>query len=134
VGAWGKEPFENDDALDFMEELQSHPTWEEVRGEFNNALAAGSYLEAPDGSQVVAGAALVASNLGAGNFLPEEYADIPSKMGAMPKDLVLLARKAIAKVLGEGSELKELWQENESEYADWLKTLTDIQTVLDKPL
>ena len=136
MGAWGNGPFANDDALDFMNEVERHPTWDEVREEFGRVIAINGYLEAPDGSQAVAGAALVASNLGHGNFLPDDYANLLTKMGPMPLDIVSLAKQALARVLGEDSELKELWQENtgerESEYTDWLRTLTDIQDALNK--
>ena len=136
MGAWGVKPFENDDALDLMSELEAQPTWDEVRDEFENAINAGAYLEAPDASQAIAGAAIVATKLSGTNFLPEGYEDLPEKMGPMPGDLVLLASRALKRVRAENSELNDLWMEGGETglYAEWLQTLTTIETVIDKAL
>ena len=132
MGAWGKEPLENDDALDFVSGYgrEGHPTWDDVRDELQEVIAASDYLEAPDASQAVAAAVLVASALGNNTYLPEPYSGLPKRMGPSPKDLISLANLALVRVRGENSELNELWREAADDYAGWLKTLDEIRKVL----
>ncbi|ESQ92415.1 DUF4259 domain-containing protein [Asticcacaulis benevestitus] len=132
MGTWGKEPFADDDALDFVDALEEDPTWVSVRLELEQAANSKGYLEAPDGSQAVASAALVASCLGRRNFLPDNYKDLTSKLGPLPADMVKLAIVALGRVRGPESELAELWQEANDGYAGWLQTLDDIQAVLEE--
>ena len=57
MGAWGSGPFENDDACDWLDELADSGV-----AALREALAladAADYLEAPDGSVVVAAAEVV---------------------------------------------------------------------------
>jgi hypothetical protein len=61
MGAWGFQAFENDDALDWLEELEVGGA--EVVRQGLNAVADG-YIEAPDGSVAVAAAEITAAAQG----------------------------------------------------------------------
>ena len=136
MSTWSSGPYDNDDACSFMEELEGDPTWQEVRAELKSIAGGSGYLDAPDGCQAVAGAALVASAMKTADFLPAEYRNLLTRMGPLPPDLIPLARVALERVMGDGSELNELWQEGTSDpdasgFEDWLETLDQIQDTLD---
>ncbi|MCA3697127.1 DUF4259 domain-containing protein, partial [Aquidulcibacter sp.] len=51
MGAWGTGYFENDDAMDWLNDLSSNPGWQMVSAAFEEVKSAqGDYLEAPEGS------------------------------------------------------------------------------------
>ena len=63
MGAWGTGPFDNDDAGDWVYELEQAGDLGFVRETLTTAAEAGDYLEMPDGNNAVAAAAVVAAAL-----------------------------------------------------------------------
>jgi Domain of unknown function (DUF4259) len=112
MGAWGTGPFENDDAQDFVLDLAEAPETD-LEGRLTAGLTlSDGYLEAPEGSAAVAAAALVA--IGAGMVPPDSptVADfLASRVVPTTPELRAAARLAVDRVVGEDSELWELWQE-----------------------
>lgn len=113
MGAWGAGSFENDDASDWVYDLEASADEAVVRGALEAAASAGTdYLEAPDASIAVGAAELVAAARGfPASTLPDAVRAWVAEHGAGVSDeLVALARGAVARV-GAESELSELWDE-----------------------
>jgi len=125
MGAWGIGAFENDDALDWVYELQ------EVHGtallvSTLNSATAGGYLESPDSSMALAAAEVVASLNGKPPAdLPEEVVVwVREQEEPMSGNLLEMAKTAVMRI-STGSELKDLWEESGS-LAEWTGYITDL--------
>jgi hypothetical protein len=128
MGAWSYTSFGNDDALDFVYEVE-----EDGRSAIANAfevvnhLSDDDYLEAPDACVALAAAELVAA---AGGKPP---ADFPEQAAALvPKvtnasALRTEAASAVTRVLNN-SELRDLWAEAE----DFGKWRADVESLLER--
>lgn len=80
MGAWGFQAFENDDALDWLEELEAGGV-EAVRHGLNAVVD--GYIDAPDGSVAVAAAEITAAAQGNPHGdLPEDVATWVTAHGA----------------------------------------------------
>ncbi len=112
MGAWGHSAFENDDALDWLYELEESSGLDLVVATLTEVSQEGDYLEAPESSMGLAAAEVVAALNGQpAEDLPENVAEWCAALGeAADQDLVALAASAVRIVAG-GSELKELWEE-----------------------
>lgn len=112
MGAWGHKAFENDEASDWVYDLESSED-----GELVTAALAGSfeeYVESPEGDTARAAAEVVAAALGHGREdLPEEVTLWVSKYGSTVVHLKDTAVRTLQRVVGEESELRELWEEAE---------------------
>lgn len=125
MGAWGPGSFENDDALDFLDDLVDGGGMDVVQGAFD-VVVAGEYLEAPEASAVVASAEIVAALAGRpAADLPGEAAEWVRAHAPAPRpSLVRQARAAVQRVR-EDSELKDLW-EGEAPSAEWYACMDDL--------
>ncbi|TXD37483.1 DUF4259 domain-containing protein [Lujinxingia vulgaris] len=136
MGAWGHEPFSNDDAMDWLNEMLDAEDDEpliEALGE-----AAGTepdeYLEADLGCIALAAAALVAALDGYNDgHLPDDLIEwIDDQDDEVIAELyekhAPVARAAIARVR-TNSELAELWEESD-DYQAWLKSLDELEAAL----
>jgi len=114
MGAWGEKAFENDSALDWIAELESAGV-----DLLRDALLCvaetdnDDFVDVDDGSAVIAAAEIVAAALGRGRDRLTSAAR--AWLDQNPEAIVLndleLARRAVERVLGSGSELRELWDE-----------------------
>lgn len=119
MGAYGVSPFDNDDGLDFVDEI--------ISAEDMNLIAQTIYA-IPDADEqyvesVTATRALVAAEVLAA-MKGNESGDVPDELQSWIEnqgdpDNILLdrARSAVRRVL-RNSELRELWQESEL-FPDW---------------
>jgi hypothetical protein len=123
MGAWGYLPFENDDALDWLDALEAGGA-EVIRG----ALAApgNGYIEAPEGSIAIAAADITAACQGnPSGDLPENVADWVTAHGAeLTAEDVEMALVAVQRIAGEKSELAELW--DDADEPEWRESLDDL--------
>lgn len=131
MGAWNSGLFDNDDALDFVEDLAEAPGWRTVVQALDHATRQAGYLEAPEGSIAVAAAAIVAAAVGDVTILPDNHRELKAALGAPPDGAVALARSGLARVVAPASELDELWQEGDDHDA-WLTQIAALQTILSK--
>ncbi|SEL51832.1 protein of unknown function [Pseudoxanthomonas sp. GM95] len=133
MGAWGHGSFENDDAADFIADVVDGNDLNVVGEALAAVLAAGDALEAPEACYGLAAAEVVAAAIGrptAAAQADEELTEwLARTRPAASDDLVQLALAALARIVGEGSELKELWDEVD-ETAAWEATVTEIKTRL----
>jgi hypothetical protein len=130
MGAWDTTAFGNDDASDWAYELMAS----DAPAAFIQATLAlgrtGDPLESPDGSTIVAAAAVVAAACdGSSGLLPPEVADwLRGKEGKL-KPLASAAVAALANVNREESELRALWAESD-EFTEWNGVLENISEAL----
>ncbi|RBP08551.1 uncharacterized protein DUF4259 [Roseiarcus fermentans] len=132
MGAWGTGIFDNDTAADFAGAVAESGGVPALEAALDRALAAGDvYLEAPQAEEALAAAEIVArtSQPSAG---PDPYtasvdawiaANHP-QVGAALRDK---ARRAIARVLTEPSELLEVWMES-GQYEAWAHAVRDVSS------
>lgn len=123
MGTWGFLPFENDDALDWLNELEAGGA-EVVRGALANAGA--GYVEAPEGSVAIAAAEITSASKGnPPGDLPEDVASWVTAHGAeLGAEDVQLALQAVTRVAGEESELAELW--DDADEPEWRESLGEL--------
>lgn len=127
MGTWGSGSFENDDAMDWVYEL-------EERGvkALDAALSAISddeeeYVEAPDAVNAIAAAEVVAAALGKpAKDLPEEVTAWVESKPKLKPNLVTSAIAAVERVQ-QSSELKELWDDADPKHAKaWSAGVADL--------
>ena len=128
MGAWSHTSFGNDDASDFVYEVEEdgEPA---VSNAFEvvNFFKPDDYLEAPDACVALAAAELVAARGGRPpEDLPEQAAALVSKISDH-NALKAAALKAVQRVLRK-SELRDLWSEAE----DFDKWRADVEDLLER--
>ena len=132
MGAWGHESFDNDDALDWIAELEASAGIGAFSDAFNRVIEqAEEYIEAPECSMAIA-AAEVAAALGGKpcEHLPDEIAAWIDGKPPLPPTIIEKAHRALDLILGE-SELHELWEENEDSFPKWLAAVKDLKSRLE---
>lgn len=126
MGAWGHGHFEDDAAFDFMAEVEeSDNQIELLKNTFKTAIET-DYLESDEANAVIVAATYVDSQVNGTKFSAgdaEDTYDVDTFPDRHPEiDLSPLKADAVQSlkiVLGEGSELNELWAENEELYSTW---------------
>ena len=127
MGAWGAGVFENDDAADWVWELED----DEDGSVIDDALTAvvdtprGEVVDAGDASNALAAAEIVAAARGRQLAqLPTEAAEWIRRNSALVTDAVVdLARRAVTRV-ATSSELRDLWEDaGDPAWAESVRTL-----------
>ncbi|HWV47208.1 MAG TPA: DUF4259 domain-containing protein [Nitrospira sp.] len=133
MGAWGNGSFDNEDAADFLADVTEASDLTAVREIFAAVLSADEYLEAPDASQAIAGAEIVAAALGRPTPAAQQEEELAEWIArAKPVADPELAKQAIQvldRILAPGSELHELWEES-GELAEWQAVVEDLRSHL----
>lgn len=129
-GAWDVGPFDNDDAADWVWELEESSDLSVVKAALKAVAKLNSYIEAPTGSTAIAAAEVVAALNG------QPHAQLPDEVAAWvetqslhgDEKLVKLALQAIARVQDLGdSELAQLWSDSEELQDSWVSELSDLK-------
>jgi hypothetical protein len=135
MGSWDVEPFGNDDAADFADELDEAPmqTRVEMIGSALDRVANATdddprLSEAP---RAVAAAALVAAQCPGGASVTSTYGPT-TPMPQFPVYLRNLAIDALDRVITTPTWLAEYWDEA-AEGPAWRRTVSDLRKVLDPP-
>src|SRR5262249_48138153 len=131
MGTWGLGTFDDDTACDWLDELAEEPTVEFLQQTL--ATPDEGYLES-DQCTAVLGAAEIIAGVVAGPRagLPKVALGVISSLTPdAVGPLRTLASEKVRRVLGEGSELRELWEENEAEFPKWRDGLLELCRVLD---
>lgn len=130
MGAWGIRVFDNDDAADWISELESANDSDVLSEAIDAAMNAGDYLEAPEGSRLLCACEVIAALGGQPSTdLPDEvrqWVDNHKTLDASA--LILIALQAIDRVLGDNSELDQLWKEDENGYSVWRETVLSVKS------
>jgi hypothetical protein len=124
MGCWGVGTFENDDASDWIWTLEESDGLAVVE----RALAApssGACVETPEAREALAAAEVVAALLGhPASDLPVDVARwVAEHRGLDARALRDAALRRVRAVLGNDSELRARWEENEDEFPFWKATL-----------
>jgi len=129
MGAWGCKSFGNDDALDWVFELQKTSDFSSLSLAFTELLAAqGDYLDVSYCTRALAAAKVVAALKSMpAEALPEEVSQWLAGKPQPGKELTADAKKTVEAVL-VASELKELWEESD-ELIEWQ---ADMQGLLER--
>ena len=130
MGAWGVKTFENDDALDWVSELEQAEDHSLIEETLKVVTERGDeYLEAPEACMALAAAEVVAAlNKASSPDLPEEVKQWISQHRLGNLRLTPLALKAVQRIK-TNSELKELWDESDSA-AEWQEVIRSLETRL----
>ena len=123
MGAWDYGVFDDDDALDALCELKKSRRWAAVDAErcFGEAIRA-EYIGYETGTNALVAAAVADAVLNGTQYGDaEDWDDKWIRSLSAKKFFALRERAAMAVecVLSDGSELRELWEENEEMYALW---------------
>ncbi|ALN61578.1 hypothetical protein GLA29479_693 [Lysobacter antibioticus] len=133
MGAWGISTFDNDDAADWLADLSDHQSLALVRETIAAALDADDYLEAPEASTALAACELIAAAIGRPSAAARKQETltrwIAHRKPSPDTALIADALRAIDRVLGPESELRELWEETE-DYAAWQADVVQLRSRL----
>ena len=122
AGAWGYGSFENDDALDWLDDLGRHSGSELIMIALSTADPKASYIEAPQCSQALAAAEIVAAAHGsASKTLPAGAVQWVRRVKPTVTSALLSAARSAVDVCrnSDHSELRALWLESKQSSA-WL--------------
>ncbi|MEJ2486572.1 MAG: DUF4259 domain-containing protein [Anaerolineales bacterium] len=128
MGAWDIGSFDNDEALDWVYELEKANDFSILEKSFETVIdQKGDSPDASDCTIALCAAEVVASLLdNPASDVPDEVLQWIEDKPEPSSELIKIAVKAI-KVILDDSELKELWLETD-EYQDWVdnvKTLIE---------
>lgn len=125
MGAWAHGSFDNDDAMDWVSELEAAEDFAPIRDALDAALEDEDYVEATEASMGLAAAEVVAALLGRPvAALPEEITGWIAGKKPPQASLVKKARRVVQRVLAN-SELKDLWEES-AEADPWRKGVENL--------
>ena len=129
MSAWNTGTFDNDDAADWLAELQATEDEAVLQAALEAADAGEGYLEAPEGARILCACELVAALVGqAASDLPEIALEWVEHHSALDVSTLLpIARNGIDRVLAVDSELEELWRENADEYSAWRQSVLTLK-------
>jgi hypothetical protein len=135
MGAWGTDIFDNDAAADWSYGVADGGL-RYVHSTLRDAVDAVGYLDADDGAAALAAAETVA-RLRGNAWVESAYSAavdewVKRQSGEVPTDLAALAALAVRRVIGDDSELADLWDEaGEAGYTAWRRVLDDLIGRLD---
>jgi Domain of unknown function (DUF4259) len=134
MGAWGSGIFEDDTAMDFFDGLYaSDKPLQHLKDALEESSTA-DYLEYGAGQNALVSGAIIDSILN-GIRHAEDLDDLDTfieqhkTLDVAP--LKVLASAAVRRVLSEGSELRELWAENTTEFPKWRENLESLAVRLE---
>jgi hypothetical protein len=130
MGAWGFDSFENDTACDWTCELEEADGLEPVQEALDTVIESEEdYLDSDDACFAIAACEVIARLKGPGGQRDAYTESVDKWVEAHPikpnKSLIAKANSALDRILGEDSELRELWEE--SDYAAWMKCMEDLR-------
>ncbi|MCK5274344.1 MAG: DUF4259 domain-containing protein [Alphaproteobacteria bacterium] len=130
MGAWGSESFENDDALDWVNDLEASEGTAVIKLTLQAVIDESDYLEAPECSAALAAAEVVAALKGApGKGLPEEVLKWIAGNATTPDRSLIEKTLAAVTRIKTDSELLGLW-EDEGDPGDWRAGVEDLESRL----
>lgn len=127
MGCWGRGNFENDDALDWLGELQEGAGIGAIERVLNTRLN-GAYIETPEAYETLAASEVVAALLGRpSNNLPVDVARwVAENRGHNAAPFREHALHNVRAILSGNSELRDLWKENEADFPFWKAALESL--------
>ena len=135
MGTWSHEPFGNDTANDWADDLESQKDFSFIEETLQRVLDNGDeYLEADLAVEGVAAIEVLAKAVGRGTqadaYTEKVDAWLKSISARPTQELLSKAKAALARILGDNSELKELWQDSD-DFESWESSLRALQSAVD---
>ncbi len=129
MGAHGINIFDEDHACDWLSDLCDHDDPKEFFRECLNLSDADEYLEVMQCAGVLGTSVIIDGILnGSAKELPEEAVEwIAEHKNLSVQRLVPKAISGLDAVLGEESELNDLWKENEELYPEWRRQIEELK-------
>jgi hypothetical protein len=132
MGAWDHTTFGNDDACDWGGDLRSCEDLSFVEETLDTVIDTGEeYLEAPECSQAIAAAEVVARlqvRFGLRNAYTESVDEwVAAHPQTVPVALAKKAHAALDRILTRPSELLELWEESD-DFESWKGTVIELKS------
>lgn len=134
MGAWDIGPFDNDDASDWLFELEDSRDTSAIADALSAIIDLGEdYAEAPECSNAIAAAEVIAAlrSHPAAKLPDTVQAWVEENQELEVSDLVPTAQTVVQRIRTE-SELKELWDESD-DAGKWYATLDDLSARLSAP-
>ncbi|TVS08200.1 MAG: DUF4259 domain-containing protein [Phycisphaerales bacterium] len=129
MGDWGYGAFDNDDAGDWAYDLEESDDLSLVEEAIDTVLEAEGYLDAPDASVALAACEVIARLQGRFGKRDSSTETVDAWVEAhplrVPPELVERADRAIDRIIGPESELRELWDDAGSEA--WLAAVEELR-------
>lgn len=131
MGAWDIGPFDNDDAADWLYELEGSAGISALAEAINAVADIGDeYLEAPECAIALAAAEIVAALTGRpAAKMPDNVAAWIHVQRAFDASSLKPIARSVVQRIRDNSELKELWDESDDAPA-WYATLDDVSVRL----
>ena len=128
AGAWGYRSFENDDALDWIEESFKPDRQAAVEKAILRAAKDNGNLDAPEACEAIAACEILAAAQGrASRDMPKDVVVLAKKLPSKVSDSMRKnARDALDRILIK-SELSDLWKEAKDNFENWKKTVEDLK-------
>ncbi|AEG02760.1 DUF4259 domain-containing protein [Methylomonas methanica] len=129
MGAWDSGVFDNDDAADWINELADANDLEILNNAIYAVLDTPDYIEEPEGARLLCACEVVTAFRGKlSTNIPDEVRQwVKNHESLDTSPLIPAALQAIDRVLGDDSELKQLWEENEQDYPKWHEAILSIK-------
>jgi len=129
MGTWDTKIFSNDDAMDWLSELEQAGDLSLCEQCLEAVEIQGYYLEAPECVRILCSAEVLAALIGRpSREIPKELFEWVAAHGHLdPSPFIPKAVTKVTRVLAEHSELNEIWQENETNYPDWKARVLDLR-------
>ena len=116
MGAWAEDAFGNDTACDWAGDFSDNPSIEKIEEAIDLVIESDDYLDSDLASEALVACEIIArlkGNFGEMSAYSESIDAWVRSVNILPSnELVVRAQKAIARILGENSELSELWDED----------------------
>ena len=130
AGTWSLKSFDNDDALDWVENELKEDSQQAVRGAIGYVVTHKDYLEAPQCCYAVAACEVLAA--GRGKPSPDLPKDVAAPAKTLPAKTIETLRKDAIKALeriATESELRDLMKESGG-LEKWLKLVDELKARL----
>jgi hypothetical protein len=121
MGAWDVGIWDNDEAADWLGDLEELTDLSLIEASLNPTEAGGSYLEAPEGTHILcAGDTLLAALVPGSSTAPDRVVTwVANNRHLGFAGLRKIAASKVLRVLGKDSEIQQLWEENDDLYSAW---------------
>jgi hypothetical protein len=131
MGAWGVLAFDNDDAGDWAYGLEEVDDLSLVESAMEVVEGAGDYLESPDAANALAACEVIARLQGQPGYTNAYTETVDNWVAAHQvkpsAKLVARAGAVIDRILGNSSELAELWRESDDGDA-WVAAVEELRS------
>lgn len=129
MGAWSADTFGNDTACDWSADLSEEDDLTFVEETLEDIVEEDDYLDSDEACEGLAACEVIArlkGNWGVRNSYTEPVdAWVQAHPSRPSAELVALADSAIQRILGDESELRELWEETGDQ--EWFEAVKDLR-------